>query len=181
MAKEPDTPKRRIEMMKMTTDISRLRFGRRALPLVALLAIAPLAACGQPDDELDGMAVDEDAAMDTTPAGTPAPPSPAAIADDQTRVISVELREWAVELSRDTVPAGEMTFQAMNAGTMEHALEVEGQGVEQETEHIAPGGTATLTVRLRPGTYEVYCPVVGQYDHQAQGMTTTLVVTDAAS
>lgn len=168
-------------MMEMTIDIRRMRIGRCGIPLVALLVVAPLAGCGQPDDELDGMAVDGDAAMDTTPAGTPAPPSPGVIADDQDRVVGVELREWAVGLSRDTVPAGEITFEAMNAGTMAHALEVEGQGVEEETEHIAPGGTATLTVSLRPGTYEVYCPVVGQYDHQAQGMTTTLVVTDDAS
>lgn len=151
-----------------------------AATLGALLALAALPGCGQPDDDLDGMAVDRDAAMDTTPAGTPAPPSPDVIAEDQERVVSVNLREWTVELSRPTVPAGEVTFEAMNTGTVEHALEVEGEGVEEETAPIPPGGTATLTVTLGPGTYEVYCPVTGEYDHQAQGMTTTLVVTEAA-
>src|SRR2546429_3927426 len=36
-----------------------------------------------------------------------------------------------------------------------HAFEVEGQGIERETELIQPGSTATLTLTLKVGTYEV--------------------------
>lgn len=146
--------------------------------LLAALPLA-LAACGGEEDANNhekSMAVDPDAAMDTTPAGTPAPPSPGTIADDQRRRVSVRLLEWDVQTSRDTVPAGEITFEVMNTGTMEHALEVEGGSVEEETDHIAPGGTATLTLRLEPGTYELYCPVVNGGEHRARGMRTELVV-----
>lgn len=151
----------------------------RIVGLLATLAI--LAACGEPEDERDSLAVDEDAAMDTTPAGTPAPPSVDVITEDQRRQVAVRLVEWAVEISSDTVPAGEITFQVMNSGTMNHAFEVEGQGVEEETPIVQPGGTATLTVSLEPGTYELYCPVQDEYNHKQQGMTNTLVVTAATS
>lgn len=93
------------------------------------------------------------------------------------QVIHANLVEWDVELSRRSVPAGEVSFQAVNSGTVEHALEVEGQGIEEETRHLQPGGTGSLTVNLQPGTYEVYCPVVADgVSHREQGMTTTLVV-----
>jgi plastocyanin len=150
--------------------------------IVGLLAtLATLAACGEPEDERDSLAVDADAAMDTTPAGTPAPPSVDVITEDQQRQVAVRLVEWAVEISADTVPAGEITFQVMNSGTLNHAFEVEGQGVEEETPIVQPGGTATLTVTLEPGTYQLYCPVQAEYNHEQQGMTNTLVVTAATS
>ena len=40
-----------------------------------------------------------------------------------------------------------------------HAIEIEGNGVEEEAEAIQPGGTSTVTVRLKPGRYTFYCPV----------------------
>lgn len=93
------------------------------------------------------------------------------------RVINANLVEWDIELSETTVQAGEVTFRAVNSGTVEHALEVEGQGIEEETEHLQPGGTESLTVNLQPGSYEVYCPLAADgVSHREQGMTTTLVV-----
>src|SRR3954467_742778 len=75
--------------------------------------------------------------------------------------ITAKLSEWKIELSEAEVQAGTVTFTAMNAGGIPHALEVEGPGLEKETATIQPGASATLTLNLRPGTYEVYCPVGG--------------------
>jgi uncharacterized cupredoxin-like copper-binding protein len=155
------------------------RLKQLTMAAMLLSGTAFLAACGEPDNELESIAVDPDAAMDTTPAGTPAPPSPDIIAEDQGGEIVAHLTEWAIELSSATVPAGEVTFQVMNMGSIEHALEVEGQGIEEETENIEPGGTGMLTVNLTPGTYTIYCPIVGDEDHEQRGMTTTLTVTAA--
>jgi uncharacterized cupredoxin-like copper-binding protein len=53
-----------------------------------------------------------------------------------------------------------------------HAFEVEGNGVEEETDTITESD-ASVTVDLKPGTYEYYCPVDG---HKAAGMKGTLTV-----
>ncbi|HEX2097708.1 MAG TPA: plastocyanin/azurin family copper-binding protein [Rubrobacteraceae bacterium] len=54
-----------------------------------------------------------------------------------------------------------------------HALEIEGNGIEEETDDIEPGGSAELEVNLEPGTYELYCPVG---NHEERGMVGTVTV-----
>ncbi len=89
--------------------------------------------------------------------------------------VTATLSEWKVELSERRIAPGVVTFTVMNAGSIPHALEVEGEGIEQETEVIQPGARATLTLTLKPGTYEVYCPVGGD-SHKKLGMDTRLRV-----
>lgn len=89
--------------------------------------------------------------------------------------IDVRLTEWKVELSSEAVSAGTVTFSITNAGTIPHAFEVEGAGLEQETRLIQPGDSATLVLTLKPGRYEAYCPV-GQDSHKQLGMLTSLRV-----
>src|SRR3989442_9239751 len=95
-------------------------------------------------------------------------------------VVSARLWEWKVELSASTVPAGTVTFTVTNAGTIPHAFEIEGHGMEKETDEIQPGSSATFTLTLKLGTYEVYCPV-GEGSHKKLGMETHLKVAGAQS
>jgi uncharacterized cupredoxin-like copper-binding protein len=88
--------------------------------------------------------------------------------------VSIGETEFALDPSSVRIDeAGTVTFSVTNNGSMEHALEVEGQGVEEESDTIAPGETAELTVDLTDGSYEIYCPVDG---HREQGMEGTLTV-----
>jgi len=89
--------------------------------------------------------------------------------------VQVRLSEWRVGLSRAEVPAGPVAFTITNAGTIPHALEVEGRGVEREVRLLQPGGHATLTLDLRAGRYVVYCPVGGE-SHKRLGMLAELRV-----
>lgn len=73
-----------------------------------------------------------------------------------------------------TVPAGKVTLVMKNPSTVTHAIGVEGNGVDQDGQDAAGGETSTVTLNLKPGTYEFYCPVDG---HEAAGMKGTLVVT----
>ena len=73
---------------------------------------------------------------------------------------------------------GTYTFRAVNEGETVHALEIEGMGIEEETEEFGPGESAEFTVELtEPGEYELYCPVDG---HRELGMDGTVTVGGAA-
>ena len=89
--------------------------------------------------------------------------------------VSVRLSEWKVELSQQKIAAGPVTFVVTNTGQIPHAIEVEGQGIEREIETIQPGANGTLTLTLKAGTYEVYCPV-GEGSHKKLGMEARLTV-----
>ena len=116
--------------------------------VLLLLAVLVLAGCGS-----------EEGDDDSASAGEP---------------VQITAKDFELDPADVRVEAsGETTFTLTNEGESEHALEVEGNGVEEETETIAPGDTASVTVDLEPGEYELYCPVD---DHRSRGMEATLVV-----
>ena len=116
-----------------------------------LLAAVLLAGCGSGD-------ADDQAAGDT------------ASGDGS---VEITATEFSFDPSTVEVDAGETTFTLVNDGQFTHALEIEGQGIEEETDEIDGGTTTELTVDLEAGKYELYCPVG---NHREQGMEGTLVV-----
>jgi uncharacterized cupredoxin-like copper-binding protein len=49
-----------------------------------------------------------------------------------------------------------------NKGTIDHALEIEGNGVEEKTGDVQPGAGETLRIKLaKDGSYDLYCPIDG--------------------
>jgi plastocyanin len=71
-----------------------------------------------------------------------------------------------------TAKPGKVTITMDNPSDVPHAVEVEGNGVEEETKTLTKG-TADVTVDLKAGKYEFYCPVDG---HKEAGMEGTLTV-----
>jgi uncharacterized cupredoxin-like copper-binding protein len=67
---------------------------------------------------------------------------------------------------------GTYTFEATNDGGVDHALEIEGNGIEEVTDTIAPGESASVTVDLETGTYEMYCPIGNHRDLGMSGEVT---------
>jgi uncharacterized cupredoxin-like copper-binding protein len=57
--------------------------------------------------------------------------------------------------------------------SLPHGIAIEGKGVDKDGNVVQPGGTSTVTVALKPGTYTYYCPVPG---HRKAGMEGTLTV-----
>ena len=76
------------------------------------------------------------------------------------QTVEVSETEFRLEPATFTLDEpGTYTFRAVNDGSVDHALEVEGGGIEEETDTIAPRDSAELTVELAAGTYELYCPI----------------------
>jgi uncharacterized cupredoxin-like copper-binding protein len=101
-----------------------------------------------------------------------------------------------VMVSSATIPAGEVTFRvANNSADIEHEMVVatlpdmsaglpyvedvarvdeEANGANLgEVAELEPGTSGSLTIRLKPGTYALYCNIAGHY---ASGMWTILTV-----
>ena len=123
----------------------------KSLCAVAATLALGLAACGDDDD-------------DSGDSGSPPP--------RMSEGIPVTETEYKIDTVA-RVKAGSVTFGVRNDGQETHALEVEGNGIEEETEDIPPGEGAPLEVDLKEGTYELYCPIG---DHKDRGMTAELVV-----
>lgn len=90
-------------------------------------------------------------------------------------VKTIEVKETEYKLDPaniDLDKAGTYVFKAVNAGNTPHALEIEGNGVEEETDTIDPGKSAELKVSLKAGKYEIYCPVDGHRDEGMEGTVT---------
>jgi uncharacterized cupredoxin-like copper-binding protein len=129
---------------------------------VAIAIPLTLSACGGGDD------TSSTSAATTTESTTAASGGGAASSS-----VDISETEYKLDPADPTAKAGSVTFTVANDGGVTHSLEVEGNGVEEETDDISAGQSAKLTVDLQPGTYEIYCPIDG---HRDLGMEGTLTV-----
>ena len=90
--------------------------------------------------------------------------------------VSVELGEMYVKPAKTEFEAGKVTFNVRNAGQLPHALIVAPAPVKRDAggepsdagalgrlPNLAPGKSATVTVDLKVGAYELLCNVPGHY------------------
>jgi uncharacterized cupredoxin-like copper-binding protein len=97
----------------------------------------------------------------------------ATVPDTATGSVEVKLTEYKIEMPA-SVGAGVTTFKVTNAGEETHGFEIEGNGIEKALKpRLKKGGSSSLQVDLKPGTYKVYCPVHG---HKTRGMSVDLTV-----
>lgn len=158
--------------------------------VMAMVALTALAACGdsaQPTATTAPAPAPAPAAT-ATPAGSDvAPPAVEPTATTAPSLgdavppagtvteVSATLREWAIDLSQDEVPAGKVKFTVTNQGQMQHNLTVlDASGTVGATPTFgSSAGPQTLEVELKPGTYTLICSLPG---HAARGQKITLTV-----
>jgi plastocyanin len=89
--------------------------------------------------------------------------------------VQVTALEFEYRLSRLSVKQGRALIELVNYGEDEHDLFVRRVGGTKtfRTRKILPGERATLSLRLRPGRYRLWCAVS---DHRARGMRAMLRV-----
>lgn len=87
--------------------------------------------------------------------------------------VSVTMTDFHFDISQQSFTPGVYTFSAKNNGQADHAFEIEGPGGEKKTSTVSPGGSSDVTIELKSGEYEIYCPVDG---HKDKGMKTSITV-----
>src|SRR5215213_5659619 len=99
---------------------------------------------------------------------------------------TITIKETEFKLFPSTVTLskpGTYAFKAENKGSTQHSLEIDGEGVKSKGGEVGKAklepyldsgqsGVLTLTFQ-KPGTYEMYCPVIG---HRLAGMKGSVVV-----
>lgn len=146
---------------------------QRVTVVVAGVLAAPvlLVGCGSSDSSSPASSASPTspapAAIGTTPPATGAP-------DQAGTPVAITETEYSIGLDSTQFKAGTYTFEVRNVGSIVHALTIDGPGVEDETTGtISPGASGTVTVTLRSGTYDVYCPVG---NHKMEGMDQSVTV-----
>jgi uncharacterized cupredoxin-like copper-binding protein len=87
--------------------------------------------------------------------------------------VEVKLTEYKIEMPT-LIGTGATTFNVTNTGNETHGFEIEGNGIEKALKpRLKKGENGSLQVDLKPGTYKVYCPVIG---HKWHGMSLDLTV-----
>jgi len=153
---------------------SQRRWHKQAAALGAVLVLV-LAGCGDGDDDSDGGTEGASAAGDA--------------------VVKADLKEFSLVLASDEVPAGSITIEAKNSGTIEHEVVIfksdaavdalpviDGKVPEDdpavtfvdEISEFAASTTASGTFDLEAGRYILICNIPAHY---TQGMRAVLTVT----
>lgn len=80
-------------------------------------------------------------------------------------IVEVEFYELRIHM-QSVIPSGDITFRIKNPTSNDHSFKIRGNGIEQSYPNdIDEGETVDFTVNdLRPGTYDVYCTMVGHAD-----------------
>ena len=106
----------------------------------------------------------------SAPAGSQAPASAAAEA------IAVGVMDFMIEPTDVEVAGPMVTIDVTNDGPTPHNLTVRDEAGEvlMGTEDLSAGDTATISARLEPGDYTIFCALPG---HESLGMSGTLTVT----
>lgn len=149
--------------------------GRGHIPAWLLQPIAPVTIAPAPATAPQPGVPPAESSPPAAGPGESAPPAEQPPASPQRYSRSgVDLREFTVRVTRNTLDAGAIELVATNFGEDDHDMALSQDGVFiAKTPVIAPQTSATLNVELAAGTYKVYCSLL---DHEAAGMRASLVV-----
>lgn len=144
-----------------------------ALP-VLLIGVLVLGGCGSSKSSSSSTSTSTPA---TTPQSTATSGSNTATGSAPSAPLSLEANpegQLKYNTSSLTAKAGKVTIDFKNSSPLAHNVTVEATGGKTlgATETFQ-GGSKTLTLELKPGTYKFFCSVPG---HRMAGMEGTLVV-----
>ena len=134
---------------------------RSLATFAAVLALA-LAGCGG----------DDDSSGSSSGSGGGSSSKPAAGSGETLQLAAPEDGSLKFDKTKLDAKAGAVTIDFDNPSTTPHAVEIEGNGVEEASDTVTSSKTS-VTADLKAGTYTFYCPVG---NHRQEGMEGTLTV-----
>jgi plastocyanin len=138
--------------------------------MLAAAAVLALAGCGSSGNSSSGGGA---SGSSSTPTPTPTSAGSSSGGGGATIAIAAD-PGGGLKFDKASLKAkaGTVTLDFTNKSSIPHAIAVEGNGVDKDGKVIT-GGSNTLSLQLKPGTYTFYCPVDG---HRQAGMQGKLVV-----
>jgi uncharacterized cupredoxin-like copper-binding protein len=145
-----------------------------AAALCAALATLAVAGCGSDDKSSSdtGGAASSDTTAQKAPKPAPAPAGGGG-ASTNLKLAADESGQLKFDKSSLSAKAGNVTITMDNPSPVQHAVAIEGNGLDKDGNTVGMGGVSKVTATLKPGKYEFYCPVDG---HKAAGMKGELTV-----
>jgi plastocyanin len=152
------------------------------VPVAAIVSAATLAACGSTNTASTAATAGSSSqaqspapAKPTATTGSPAPSSsPAAGPSTSLKLAADSDGELGYNTKQLTAKAGRVTITMTNMSPIEHNVTLARGSTVLGATPTFQGGSKSLTLNLKPGTYTFYCSVPG---HRAAGMEGTLTVT----
>ena len=149
------------------------------LLLVLLAGSAIAAGCGNKDSNQEetgaNAPITKDQSVPPTDETSSTPEGESSESGEQLEVSADP--GGALKFEKDSLEAkaGRVTITMPNPSPVPHAIGVRGEGgaVDETGETVTKDGESMVSVELKPGEYEFYCPVAG---HEAGGMKGTLTV-----
>jgi plastocyanin len=144
---------------------AKMRFMPRASMLTVAVGLLALAGCGSSSSST------------SSSTSTPTSPTPAAGGTAGGQALKVAANpegQLKYDTTSLTAKAGNVSIDFTNMATLEHNMTVaSSSGAVVGATPTFQGGSKTLSLSLKPGTYKFYCSVPG---HRAAGMEGTLTV-----
>ena len=141
--------------------------------LLAVSAVAALAVAGCGGGSSSGSSNTGTSSSPSTKTTKAASQGTTSSGGGHTIHLAADKSQLKFNVSTLKAKAGKVTLVMANPASFSHGIAVQGGGVKQVGPTVGHGGTSTVTVTLKPGTYTFYCPVPG---HRQAGMEGTLTV-----
>ena len=154
---------------------------QRFVFVLVLIALVLVAACsrekmtGSENEPTSTVAATATEGTASATATHPASPGGTAIVPDVTSgtTVLVLLEDNSLGLPGQAIPPGPAVLNIENRGTQIHNLYVEGEGINRAAgDNIEAGGSSTIDVVFKPGTYTFSCPVLNPRENGEQATIT---------
>jgi uncharacterized cupredoxin-like copper-binding protein len=153
---------------------AKLRTRWRVVSFVFVVAALAVAGCGGSKSSSESKASTAPATTATAPATSPATSPPATGGGSALSLSANSEGQLAYSTKSLSAKAGKVTIDFSNSAPLSHNMTVESpSGSIVGATPTFQGGSKTLSLNLKPGTYKFFCTVPG---HRQAGMEGTLVV-----